>query len=157
MRFLGLIESLEMKEKTERIGPLIVTSIAYLWIFLNIRTHDGLPQVFTAFVLGAIIALFVAFFINNFTKISLHAVGLGGLLMATINVMTMSERAYANFSIGNLISFSIHNLFLLALIFMIVGAVLSSRLYLKAHQLQDVAGGLLVGVLGQLIAIKIFL
>lgn len=156
MRFLGLIDSLEMKEKTERIGPLIVTSIAYLWIFLNIRTHDGLPQVFSAFVLGAIIALFVAFFINNFTKISLHAVGLGGLLMAIINVMVTSERAYANFKIGELLSFSMHNLFLLALIIMIIGAVLSSRLYLKAHQLQDVTGGLLVGILGQLIAINIF-
>lgn len=156
MRTLGLIETLQMKEKTERIGPLIVTSIAYLWTFLNIRTHDGLPIIFSAFILGALISLFIAFFINNFTKISLHAVGMGGLLMSTINIMLLSERAYSIFEFGGLFSLTVHNLFLLALIIMLAGSVLSSRLYLKAHQLQDVTGGLLVGILGQLIAIKFF-
>ena len=156
MRGTGLIDSLQMKEKTQRIGPLIVTAIAYLWLFLNIRTHDEIPKVFSAFILGAIISLFIAFFINNFSKISLHAVGLGGMLIAIVNVMMLSERAYAVFDFGNVISISMHNLFLLALLIIIIGAVLSSRLYLKAHQLKDVLGGFLVGMLGQLIAINLF-
>lgn len=155
MKETGLINSLRMKERTERIGPLIVTSIAYLWLFLNIRTHDNFPAAFSAFILGALISLFLAFFINNFSKISLHAVGMGGLLIAVSNVIFTSQRAYAVITIGENV-ISIHNLFLLALLVLIIGVVLSSRLFLKAHQLKDVAGGLLVGIVGQLIAIKFF-
>jgi len=156
MYFVGLISSLQMWDKTERIGPLIVTAICYLWLFLNVRTHDAIPPAFTIFLLGSIIALFIAFFINNFSKISLHAVGLGGMLLAIINILSFDQRAYSIIKIGNDMSLSIHNIFLLSIIVIIIGAVLSSRLYLKAHQLQDVTGGLLVGIVGQLIAINLF-
>ena len=145
-----------MKDKTERIGPLMVTGIAYVWLFLNIRTHDEIPASFSAFILGATIGLFLAFFINNFSKISLHAVGMGGLLMAIINLLIASQRAYSFINIGPDLSISIHNIFLLAVTIIIVGAVLSSRLHLKAHQLQDVTGGLLVGIVSQLIAMNFF-
>ena len=35
----GLIKSINLQERTERIGPIIATSVAYLWLYLNIRTH----------------------------------------------------------------------------------------------------------------------
>lgn len=78
---VGFIQSLEMKDSKERIGPLIVTAISYLWLYLNVRTHNAIPIPYANFILGALIALFIAFFINNFSKISLHGVGMGGLLM----------------------------------------------------------------------------
>ena len=152
----GLITSIKMEEKTERIGPLIVTSISYLWLFLNIRTHNAFPSVFSAFVLGAVISLFIAFFINNFSKISLHAVGLGGLLMSVFHLSLSNGRAYSVIKLFGDMSLSIHNLLLLSLIIIVIGAVLSSRLLLKAHRLQDVTGGLIVGIIGQLISIKLF-
>ena len=153
----GLIKSLHMKERTDRIGPMMATSISYLWLFLNIKTHNAIPLVFSSFVLGAIIAIFLAFFINNFSKISLHAVGLGGFFVAFFHLIFTYGRPYTSIKIGVDQILSIHNILLLSIITVITGAVLTSRLYLKAHQPQDIAGGFVVGVFSQLIAMMIFL
>ena len=72
MKALNIIESLEMKSKEERVGPLIVTGIFYLWLFMNIKDNTNISEVFSFFVLGSTIALFISFFVNNFSKISLH-------------------------------------------------------------------------------------
>ena len=151
----GLIKTLSMKERTDRIGPLICTSIAYLWLFLNIRTHNAIPPIFSSFVLGAIIALFLAFFINNFSKISLHALALGGFFFAFLNLILAYGRPYTMISVGEL-SYSIHNILFLAIVVFIIGAVLTSRLYLKAHRVEDIWGGFLVGVFSQIISVFYF-
>jgi len=154
---IGLISSLKLEDKTERIGPLMVTVVAYLWAFLNFRTNGAIPSTFSAFILGATISLGIGFFINNFHKISLHAIGMGGLFIAVSNVIVSNGRSFSHFKLFNNLNLTVHNLFLMALIIIAVGAVLSSRLYLKAHTIKDVFGGLLVGMLGQIIAIKIFI
>ncbi len=148
----GLIKSLQLPERTDRIGPLMATSIAYLWLFLNIKTHNAIPLVFSCFVLGAIIALFISFFINNFSKISLHAVALGGAFLAFLQLLYSYGRPYTNFIIGDQQILSVHNIVLLAVIVVLIGAVLSSRLYLKAHSPEDIWGGFLVGFASQIIA-----
>lgn len=152
----GLIKSIQLKEKSERIGPLIITAIAYLWLFLNIRTHNAIPGLFSSFVLGAIIAIFIAFFINNFSKISLHAVGLGGMFLAIMNLLLSFGRPATVIETFSGSSFSIHNVLFISLMLILIGAVLSSRLYLKAHNIQDIFGGFLVGMLSQIIALGIF-
>ncbi len=153
----GLIQSIQLKERTERIGPMMATSIAYLWLFLNIKTHNAIPLVFSCFVLGSIIALFMAFFINNFSKISLHAVGLGGFFIAFLHLIYGYGRPYTHFNLGAEQVLSVHNILLLCLVVLISGAVLTSRLYLKAHKLEDVFGGFIVGVVAQLAAQFFFL
>ena len=46
-------------------------------------------------MLGATIALFIAFFINIFSKISAHAVGMGGLVaMVLISIISFSHGAF---------------------------------------------------------------
>ncbi|MCB0643086.1 MAG: hypothetical protein KDC44_15660, partial [Phaeodactylibacter sp.] len=70
LKLLGLIKSLTMEERNERIGPYIITSIFYLWLFINFYHNSQVPTIFTSFVLGATIALFVVFFINIFAPIS---------------------------------------------------------------------------------------
>lgn len=152
----GLIKSIQMKDKTERIGPLIITAISYLWLFLNIRTHNAVPGLFSSFVLGSIIAIFLAFFINNFSKISLHAVALGGFFLAVTNLIFSYGRPFVSIKLMGDLSLSIHNILILVAMLVLIGAVLSSRLYLKAHKLNDVFGGFLVGVFGQIIALILF-
>lgn len=153
----GLIKSVHLKERTDRIGPLMATSIAYLWLFLNIKTHNAIPLAFSAFILGAIISLFIVFFINNFSKISLHAVGVGGFLIAFIHLISTYGRPYTSLMIGADKFVSVHNVVLLCLVIIITGAVMTSRLYLKAHHPQDVIGGFLVGVVSQLAALFFFM
>lgn len=153
----GLIKSLDMKERTDRIGPLMCTSIAYLWLFLNIRTHNAIPPIFSSFVLGAIIALFIAFFINNFSKISLHAVGLGGFFFAFVHLVFAYGRPYTTVYVGDFQIMSVHNILLLALLLVIIGSVLTARLYLKAHKPEDVFGGFVVGLAAQIVALLFFM
>ncbi|MBT8229221.1 MAG: hypothetical protein KJO50_03110 [Bacteroidia bacterium] len=147
----GFISSLHMKERTERIGPLIVTAIAYLWLYLNIRTHNAIPISFALFVLGALISIFFAFFINNFSKISLHGVGMGGFLSGVIYLLFKHGESYVSIK-----GVMMNNILFLSLLIILTGAVLSSRLYLKAHTNQDVIGGLIVGMAGQIIALRFF-
>jgi len=153
MRFLGLLASLEMHDKMERVGPLIATGIFYLWLYVNIRSNSYLPTLYHVFVLGSTISLFVAFFINNFTKISLHTVGAGGLVFAFI---LLHQYSYGQFEIyaGSSV-FSISTIFIIALIVFIAGLIGASRMYLKAHNKEQLYLGYLVGILGQLFAYNI--
>lgn len=152
----GFIRSLKMEENTERIGPLMVAAVSYLWLFLNIRTHNAIPVPFSAFVLGALISICIAFFINNFHKISLHSIGMGGLFIALCHVIVINGRAYSICQLPFNLTLTVHNVFLIALLIVISGVVVTSRLYLNAHNIRDVAGGLLVGIAGQIIALKFF-
>ncbi len=152
MRFLGLISSIEMEDKQERIGPYIVTGIFYLWMFRNLLDNPDIPTAYKIFVLGATIALFVAFFINNFSKISLHAVGMGGLVAMVL--ITTLQYSYGSFLLNTLffgyIEVSMISLLLMSIL--LTGIVGTSRLILKAHELQDISGGVLVGFASMLVA-----
>lgn len=152
---VGFIKSLEMKDRTERVGPLIVVAICYIWLYLNIRTHNAIPIPYANFILGSVLALFMSFFINNFVKISLHGVGIGGLVMASCYLITTYGKGYISMdAFGS--SFQLHNILILALCLLLAGIILTSRLYLKAHTNQEIMMGCMVGVLGQLLVILFF-
>lgn len=153
LRFVGFIDSLEMNEKSERIGPLIATSIFYLWLFVNLKRVDIIPPIYQSLVLGSVIALFVAFFINNFSKISLHAIGVGGLLSGLMVIRKFW--AYNVFKLdifGNQLIVGID--ILLIAVVLACGLVLYSRLYLKSHNREEVYGGFILGFLTQIIALR---
>lgn len=155
MMGVGFIDSLQMKEKSERIGPLMVTGICYLWLYLNIRTHNAIPIPYANFILGSIISLFIAFFINNFSKISLHGVGMGGLFIGVMNLFLIHGQEYLSFTLGGQ-TYALHYVLLICVLILVVGIILSSRLYLKAHTNQDIVGGVIVGVIGQVIVLTFF-
>jgi membrane-associated phospholipid phosphatase len=153
MKSLGFISSFKMVEKSDRIGPLICTAIFYLWLYINIYSNPAIPTPFSIFVLGSVISLFIAFFVNNFSKISLHSIGMGGALVGAL--LIKFNYSYDHFSI-NLASLGTYilsvDLFIIVVI-LAVGLVTSSRLYLKRHKPADVYGGLVVGIFSQVIAI----
>ena len=152
---VGFIKSLEMRNRTERVGPLIVIAICYIWLYLNIRTHNAIPIPYANFILGSVISLFLAFFINNFSKISLHGVGIGGLIMATLHLISSYGKRHIQLSLLGA-NFQMHNILIIALCLFLGGMILSSRLYLKAHTNEEIAGGCMVGVLGQVVVILFF-
>lgn len=152
MKLVGFVDTIEVKERKERVLPLVLTSIFYLWLYVNIRQNSIVPAAFSIFVLGATIALFVAFFINNFSKISLHTVGMGGFVAMVFLIRGYFSYDIFYFQVGRLGTFSISLDFLLFLSIIIAGAVGTARLALQAHRKQDVYMGYLVGFLSQLIA-----
>lgn len=157
MRFLGLISSLDMPDKKERIGPYIITGIFYIWMFRNLLDHPDVPNAYKVFVLGATIALFTAFIINLFSKISMHAVGMGGLVgMVVITMLLFSYNTFLLHT-GLLGTMQVSMNALLMFVLILSGVVCSARLLLEAHTLQDIYGGFIVGFSTQFLALRFLL
>jgi membrane-associated phospholipid phosphatase len=144
MKPLGLIRSLEMKDKQERIGPYIITGVFYLWLFKNLMSTGRVPGLFSAFVLGATISLFLAFFINIFTKISAHATGMGGLLaMALLMAFEWRGLTPGIPAFGGFLQVSM--VWVLSIVALLAGAVGAARLALGAHTPDDLYRGYAAG------------
>jgi len=140
MKGLGLIQSLEMDDKKERIGPMIVSAVFYMWLFANFRSNSFVPEAFKFFVLGSTISLSLAFVLNTQTKISLHTVGMGGLLTGFILIryFYLYETFVVNF-LGNV--YQVQTNIVLLLIIIAAGLVGSARLLLGAHNPDQIYGG----------------
>ncbi|MBK7409596.1 MAG: hypothetical protein IPJ40_17060 [Saprospirales bacterium] len=157
MRFLGLVESMELRDKKERIGPYIVTAIFYLWLYINFRNDPSMPPPFSSFVLGTVIGLFLAFFINIFSKIRAHAVGMGGLLGMVIILLGMGSFDPVFIPLGTWGSIQTTLGTLLLVFILIAGLVGTSRLLLKAHEAMDLYGGYMVGLAAQFLAFRLLM
>lgn len=150
MLFLGFVDSIQMKTRQERIAPLIGVMTFYFLMSYTFYKNPEIPNACTIFMVGSSMALAVAFFINNFSKISLHALGMGGLLGMV--VITMLYFSYGSFTIGS-ISMSMN--FLLMLVIIISGLVGTSRLLLEAHEPMDLYGGFFIGFGTQFLALTL--
>ncbi len=142
MKFLELLVDLNMEDPKDRIGPYISSGMFYLWIFFNVNSNPQLPPAFKIFTLGATIALFLAFFLNNFTRISVYTVGMG----------TMIGTVMLNWLAAD--PLTILGIFQIVLI--IAGIMGTARLSLKASKTEDLYGGYFVGFIAQFIAGIIF-
>lgn len=154
MRFLGLIDGLEMKNRSDRIGPFIIIGVCYLWLTVNFINSSQISDFLTSFMLGATISLFVGFIINIFEKISLHTIGMGGLIAGYLILINKYSYGAASF-VFNGTEYNIHLMFIFVLLIFISGLVATSRLILGAHIPREVYGGFLVGLVGQVISMRI--
>lgn len=152
MKTLGLISDLDGEDRTSRIAPFIASGVLYLWLFINFNRLTEIPLVFKSAILGCIIALFTAFILNIFSKISLHAVGMGSLVGMVI--VTMLLFSYNSFQFGNQ-TYSMYWVLFLAI--GLAGLVGSARLILEDLGPKDLYGGYLVGFSTQLIALQFIL
>ncbi|MBP7184478.1 MAG: hypothetical protein KBA06_03140 [Saprospiraceae bacterium] len=157
LRPLGFIDSLDMETNNERIIPFIIAGVFYTWMFRNLIDNNNIPYFFTIAVLGATIGLFVAFFINIYYKISIHGVGMGGLLAVLFLMLFPYDYRNSIFIVqnGHIVFFNL--LLLMMLIMVITGWVGVSRLYLKAHKDHQYYIGVLVGFCCQVIAYYILM
>jgi len=153
MRATGLVSDTHMNKREERYGPFITTGIFYLATFRYLLYFPVVPVAFKIFVLGSCIGLFVAFFINLWSKISLHAVGMGGLL--GMIAITMALFSYDSFIIplSSYGTLHVSTVILLMVGIILAGIVGTSRLILEAHEPIDLYGGYMVGFVTQFIGL----
>lgn len=149
---LGLIPDLKMVDKKDRIGPLIATLIFYIWFFVNVKNNTALPESLRFVALGGAISLGLAFFINNFSRISLHAVGAGAFAIALILLAFYTNAASFVFTLPMIGSYRVSSIFVIILGITIAGSIGTARLYLEAHKPEDVFGGYVVGMFSQIMA-----
>lgn len=154
MYALEFIESIEMHDRMDRIIPYITIGTFYVATYYFYLKIPGTPIAFQMFMLGVVISIFMAFFINNFTKISMHTVGMGGFLgmiLLTIFVFQLTE--FPLQTIFGMIKVEMN--IILFVVLLLCGLVGTSRLILNAHQPSDLWGGYVVGLFGQLIAFNL--
>jgi len=136
----GVVKSLAMESNKERILPLTFTLIPYiLSVYFLIKLP--IPFVIAAFMLGASLVVASCLIISYWWKISIHMVGIGGL-------------------VGFIIAFSIRlNTFILPYLIiatLFAGLLASARLQSKAHRPIQVYTGFVLGFLIMLLVILIF-
>ncbi len=146
MKGLGWVQSLQLESRHERIGPYIVAGIMYLSLYLHV-THAGtFPVSLRIAILGTLFALWISFFINNFSKVSVHAAGVGGLV--AMMLLTKFYYAYDPARIplpGDHFFFvSVNSMVFISVL--IAGAVCTSRIILQAHVNREVYQGFLIGL-----------
>jgi hypothetical protein len=152
MKMLGWVSSFSLEDQHERIGPYIVAGIMYLSLYLHLTRAESFPVSLRIAVLGTIMGLWSCFFINNFTKVSVHAAGMGGLVaMVALTKLTFGyNQAHIGLFGGANLVVPVDTLLYGSII--MAGAVCTSRLILKAHILKEVYLGFIVGLVSIAVA-----
>ena len=83
---LKLSDSIFLRTRKERIIPYVITMFFYWWMYYLSRNFTDQPLALKYFYFGIFIASAIGLTVNNFIKVSLHAMAISGLLMAVILV-----------------------------------------------------------------------
>jgi len=125
----GLIKSLEMKDRHERLLPLLASALFFMFTYF-LFTRVNLPSILYYYIMGATLLVLLCLIITFRWKISLHMTSLGGftgLLIATSFLLKTDTT------------------WLIMLSVLISGLVGSSRILLKLHTQAQVYAGFLLG------------
>ncbi|GAA4939122.1 hypothetical protein GCM10023314_09740 [Algibacter agarivorans] len=142
LKTLGKVKTINLQTTKERIYPLILNCIVILLVLQRIITpSQGLELYF--FFVGILLSNMACFLlvIMKF-KASIHMIAVSGVFM---------------FFIALSIHFSININGTLALMAIIIGAVATSRLHLKAHTYKELIMGVFVGAIPQLTLVNYWL
>jgi hypothetical protein len=134
---LKFSESIQLKTQKERIIPYAATMFFSFWAWNVFRNLSYSPKLFIEFLLGVFITLMIGWMANIFYKISMHAMGVGGMLAFVIRVSMEGEGSSGQY---------------IAVAALITGLTLSARLTVSDHSNKDIYSGLLLGALAQYLA-----
>lgn len=132
---LKFSESIFLRTQKERIVPYIITMFFYWWMYYLSRNFTDQPAVLKFFYMGIFIATVFGLTINNYFKISLHAMAAGGA-MAAIILFAM----YYQMPLGVSMSGAT----------IIAGIICTSRFLVSDHTAKEIYTGLFVGIICQL-------
>lgn len=152
-----MISGFTMTKREDRIGPLIITLTCYIWFFVNVNANQSFPDSLRFVALGIVLSTGFAFFINNFSKISLHTVGAGSFCTALISLLFLSETSFILIQLPLAGGFRVSSIFVLFWSIIIAGAIGSARLFLGSHEPQEIYGGYIAGISSQIIALAIIM
>ncbi|WP_245579232.1 PA-phosphatase [Algoriphagus mannitolivorans] len=133
LRLSGMVKSLHLPQKQDRLVPFIITNIYFILTTYFLYQKSELDPILwkgMAVISFSVLALTI---VTLFWKMSAHMTGLGGLL----GVILIMSKLFPTFN----------ELYPLLLTIVLSGAVASSRLYLDAHKPLEVYAGFLSGFL----------
>jgi len=131
LRYQGVISSVHMPDRQERTTPFAMVLVYYV-ITYGFLMRIPLDPVVYCMQMGAILALVLTILINLSWKISVHMVGIGGLVGCIVALVTYHRPMDATHLIGGLM--------------LIAGTVGTARLLLHAHEPKEIYGGFFLGL-----------
>ena len=134
---LKFASSIYLRTQKERIIPYVASITYFFWAYYVSKNMPGSPVIMTFFFLGTFLAASAALMANNYFKISMHAIGVGGAATFMMLLGVVS---------GEPISIPI------VIATIIAGVVCTSRLIVSDHHPYEIYWGLIVGALSQSIA-----
>ena len=136
----GRVSSLEMSNHKERSLPLFKTVIWMSFGYYLLQNLLFYTPILKAELLGAILIILLAAIISKFWKISLHLLGIGGVVGVFIALQIM----HGDF------------LYLLLLFILLSGLLGVARIKQKAHNYAQVYAGFLVGLSVEIITLLVY-
>ena len=138
LKGVGFIDSIYLKNQRDRIIPYIAAGIFYFWMYLVFRNQPDIPQILTAFTFGAFLASSVALIANIYFKISMHAIGCGGMI--GLMIVVLNTNPSSPFTLPLMIAI------------VITGLVSTARLIVSDHKQGDIYMGLFSGFFCQFVS-----
>jgi len=134
---LKFSDSIFLKTQKDRIIPYVIVMFFYWWMYYLSRNFTDQPLALKYFYFGIFIASAIGLTANHFIKVSLHAMGVSGLLMAVA-----------------LVSFyyPINNLPWVLVSLFIAAIVLSARIIVSDHTNKELIVGFIIGIGTQIAA-----
>lgn len=139
LKNLGKVNSVFLDDVRERRWPLFFFILLTIMVLHQILNRYNYPALFFYFF-GILGSLAIAYIFSWFRlKVSLHMVGLSGLLM---------------FVAGFCIYYHLYFIYTFSFLIIAIGLTASSRLYYRAHTNFELILGILVGLIPQIIFLR---
>ena len=136
LKGLGFIDSIRLTTQKERIIPYVACITFFFWSYY-VSKKLGDPFELRAFLLALFLTASVALLLNNYFKISMHGLGLGGA-----NALLVCMLFAGNMQDG----------FVLAVTFLLTGLAATARIKSGNHHPFEVYAGFIAGFLIQVFA-----
>ena len=134
---LGFIDSIYLNTRKDRILLYTICMIYFFWNFYVFRNKSATPPIIATMALGIFLAIVLAFIANIYFKISMHAIGVGGMI-GFFTVLLYASPAFVSLP--------------LAVAILIAGITCTSRLLIADHNMADIFLGFIAGFISQWIA-----
>lgn len=140
LKGLGFIDSFFLRTQRDRIIPYIASMTFFFWAQYALREQPEIPRILVAFMFGVFISSAAALMANIYFKISMHAMGMGGLVGICFVIMQQNTMLMT---------------WPLSAALLIAGLVCTSRFIVSDHTPNDIYSGFLIGFICQLIGASI--
>lgn len=134
---LKFIDSIFLRSQKERIAPYMIVMVFYWWLWYLSKNFADQPMELRIFFLGIFLTTPIALVLNNFFKISMHAIGVGSAASFML-VLSLVKQADMSAALGASI--------------LIAGIVCTARLLVSDHTNKEIYSGLILGICCQLVA-----
>lgn len=142
MRGLGFIKSINVRDQRERILLYISSMIFFFWTYYVLREQEDIPRILVSLMFGVFISSAAALIANIYFKVSMHAIGMGGMVGLFIVILFQNTMLMAvPLSVGLLLA----------------GLVCTSRLIVSDHTPKEIYTGLIIGLLCQFAGVIVIL